>query len=318
MKKRNVWKTGLSLILSVGLAASVAGCASSSGSAPAGGSAGAATEAEKAEGSEAAGSEAAGSEESSEAAGGDEAVTYYIATEGDYAPYNLVNDKGEPDGYDIAVARAVDELLPDVRFEYQAVEWSSIFAGLEADRYDLIVSQAAKTPEREEKYLFADVPYTWGVGAIAYQAGRTDIKSMDDLAGKTLSIAVGSSNANVAETWNAEHGNVIELVYNDGDITKALLDVQEGRVDATLVSPVVGNKIITEQGLSVEFVLRNDDIVKPTYWLYPNSEKGQALKEKVDGALNTLLENGKLAEISKEYLGDDYTTEEAVTSRVGK
>lgn len=167
----------------------------------------------------------------------EEVKVYRIATEGAYAPFNYLDENGQPDGYDIAVAKAVDELIPEVEFEYQAVEWSSIFAGLEADKYDLIVSQAAKTPEREERYLFSDVAYSWSVGAIAYKTGRTDIKSMDDLAGKTVTVAVGSSNANVIETWNEEHGNVVNVVYGDGDISKALLEVQEGRVDATLVSP---------------------------------------------------------------------------------
>ncbi|MCD8327112.1 MAG: transporter substrate-binding domain-containing protein [Lachnospiraceae bacterium] len=255
-------------------------------------------------------------EEASEAA--TEVVTYKIATEGAYAPYNYLDENGDPDGYDIAVAKAVDELIPEVEFEYEAVEWSSIFAGLEAERYDLIVSQAAKTEEREEKYIFGDVAYCWGVGAIAYQAGRTDIRSMDDLAGKTVTVAVGSSNANFIENWNEEHGNVINVTYGDGDVTKALLDVQEGRVDATLASPVTAGLIVEEQGLDVEFVLRNDESVSPVYWLYANTEKNETLKPLVDEALNTLLENGTLAALSIEYLGDDYSSEEAVNSRIGE
>lgn len=249
---------------------------------------------------------------------GGEVVTYIVATEGAYAPFNYINEKNEPDGYDIAVAKAIDELIPEIKFEYLAVEWSSIFAGLEAERYDLIVSQIAKNPEREEKYLFAETPYDWILGAIAYQAGRTDIKSMDDLAGKTVTVAVGSSNAHIIETWNEEHGNVINVTYGDGDVTKALLDVQEGRVDATLVDPITARLIVEEQGLGVEFVLRGDADPLPVYWLYPQNEKGETLQPLVEEALKTLLENGTLAELSKQYLGDDYTTEEAVLSRVGQ
>lgn len=246
-----------------------------------------------------------------------EVRTFQIATEGAYAPFNYLDENGNPDGYDIAVAKAVDDLIPEVQFEYQAVEWSSIFAGLEAERYDLIVSQAAKTPEREEKYLFSDTPYTWSIGAIAYKTGRTDITSMDDLAGKTVTVAVGSSNASVIETWNEAHGNVINVTYGDGDITKALLDVQEGRVDATLVSPITAGYLVQEQGLDIEFVLRNDDTTSATYWLFTQTEDGEYLKGLVDEALQTLIENGKLAELSKEYLGDDYSTQEAVEARVG-
>ncbi|MGN0801241.1 MAG: transporter substrate-binding domain-containing protein [Candidatus Faecivicinus sp.] len=248
----------------------------------------------------------------------EEVKVYQIATEGAYAPFNYLDENGQPDGYDIAVAKAVDELIPEVEFEYQAVEWSSIFAGLEADKYDLIVSQAAKTPEREERYLFSDVAYSWSVGAIAYKAGRTDIKSMDDLAGKTVTVAVGSSNANVIETWNEEHGNVVNVVYGDGDISKALLEVQEGRVDATLVSPQTGSLVIAEQGLDVEYVLRTDDEPKPVYWLYQKDEDGEALKALVDVALQTLIDNGTLSEISLQYLGGDYSTAEAIASAAGK
>lgn len=241
---------------------------------------------------------------------------YRIATEGAYAPYNYIGEDGQPDGYDIAVSKAVDELIPDVTFTYQAVEWSSIFAGLEAGRYDLIVSQAAKTPEREEKYLFGNTAYAWDLGAIAFVKGRDDIHSLDDLSGKTLTVAVGSSNANVIETWNASHNNAVEVVYGDGDITKALLDVQEGRVDATLVSPVTGNKIVSEQGLNIDFALRNDEDPKPVFWLYANTPENEELKEKVDQALQQLVDSGKLGEISKEYLGEDYSSLEAVQSRI--
>lgn len=247
-----------------------------------------------------------------------------IATEGAYAPFNTVDENGNPDGYDIAVAKAVDELLEDYEFEYIAVEWSSIFAGLEADRYQVIVSQAAKTAEREQKYLFGSVAYTWGAGAIAFAKGREGITGLASIGGTdlTLSVAVGSSNENIALTWNENHPEAqLNIVYNDGDISKALLDVQEGRVDATLVSPPVAANVISAQGLNVDYVLRDDSSVEPTYWLFSQTdayaETNQALAAAVDGALQTLIGNGRLAEIGEQYLGGDFSTEEALRSRLG-
>ena len=247
-----------------------------------------------------------------------EVKTYRIATEGAYAPFNYIGEDGKPDGFDIAVAKAVDELLPDVEFTYEAVEWSSIFVGLEADRYDLIVSQIMRNPDREAKYLFSEVPYSYDLGAIAFKKGRDDIKSMDDLSGKSVVVGVGSSYANDIETWNAEHDNVVTVNYGDGDVTKALLEVQEGRSDSALISPVTGNKIITEQGLDIDFVLRGDQEAIPTYWLFAKNEKNEELIPKVDAALKELIESGKLGEISNEYLGGDYTTIEAVQNRIPK
>lgn len=241
---------------------------------------------------------------------------YKIATEGAYAPFNYIDENGNPDGYDIAVAKAVDELIPEVEFEYQAVQWDAIFTGLEAGNYDIIVSQAAKNPDREAKYLFGDTAYTWGIGAIAVKPGTEGIHSLEDLSGKTVTVAVGSSNANIVETWNKEHNNAINITYGDGDVSKALLEVQEGRVDATLVSPVTAQLVVKEQGLDVEFVLRNDDTANPVYWLYAKTEANEELKPLVDEALQTLIDNGKLAEISKQYLGDDYSSKEAVEERI--
>ena len=253
-----------------------------------------------------------------------DATRVIIATEGAYAPYNYVDENGNPDGYDIAVAKAVDELLENYEFEYVAVEWSSIFAGLEADRYQVLVTQASKTAEREEKYLFGSTAYTWGAGAIAYLKGREGITGLASIANTdlTLSVAVGSSNENIVLTWNREHPDQqVNIVYNDGDISKALLDVQEGRVDATLVSPAVAANVIGTQGLNVDYKLRDEATVESTYWLFSQTdayaESNRELAARVDEALQTLIDNGTLAQISEQYLGADYSTQEAVLSRIG-
>ena len=145
-----------------------------------------------------------------------DATRVIIATEGAYAPYNYVDENGNPDGYDIAVAKAVDELLENYEFEYVAVEWSSIFAGLEADRYQVLVTQASKTAEREEKYLFGSTAYTWGAGAIAYLKGREGITGLASIANTdlTLSVAVGSSNENIVLTWNREQNTRTQELWD--------------------------------------------------------------------------------------------------------
>lgn len=64
------------------------------------------------------------------------------------------------------------------------MEWISIFAGLEARRYDLIVSFLGRNAEREKKYLYSNVPYNWNVSSIAFAKGRTDIKKRKTLSAR--------------------------------------------------------------------------------------------------------------------------------------
>ena len=58
-------------------------------------------------------------------------------------------------GYEIEVVRAIfkDSDKYDVKFE--KTEWSGVFAGLDADRYQMAVNNISYTKERAEKYLYA-------------------------------------------------------------------------------------------------------------------------------------------------------------------
>ena len=37
-----------------------------------------------------------------------------------YVPYDFVNDKGESDGFEVAVLKEIDKLLPEYEFEYNS------------------------------------------------------------------------------------------------------------------------------------------------------------------------------------------------------
>ena len=238
-----------------------------------------------------------------------------IGTEGAYAPYNLVNENGDPDGYDIAVAKAVDELVPELEFTFQPTEWSSIFTALDSGRFNIIVSQIAKNDEREKKYLFSDTAYTWDSEAIIYAKGRTDIHSTEDLDGKTVDAGLGSANTTWLEDYNKKNGNKIKISYTDGDVSKMLQDVVNGRADATINDPVTTKLIADKQGLQVDWTVSPDEGITPTYFLFANNEEGKKYKALIDPALKKLLDDGTLAKLSKQYLGADFSTKEAVEAQ---
>ncbi len=234
-----------------------------------------------------------------------------VGTEGEYPPYNYVNEDGTVDGYDAAVALAVDELIPEIEFKFQPTAWDSIFVALEAGNFDLIVSQIAKNESREEKYQFADVPYAYSVNSIIFKAGRTDIQSIEDLHGKTVAAGIGSNNTTWLEEYNEKNGNPITIEYYDGNVSLMLQDIISGRVDATVNNPVTTELIAEEQNLDIESVLVSELGINPVYFLYSKTDNGTRYKGLIDSALKTLTENGTLAKLSTEYLGTDYTSEDA-------
>ncbi|MDR1651375.1 MAG: transporter substrate-binding domain-containing protein [Synergistaceae bacterium] len=238
--------------------------------------------------------------------------TYYVGTEAAYAPFNYVDEAGAVDGYDAAVVRAIDELLPDAEFEFVPTDWSAIFVALESGRFDAIASTISRTEERQKKYLFSEEPYLYMANAIITKGGRTDIKGVKDLHGKTVALGIGTANTLALEKYNEENGNPINVIYTDGELSKTLQEVINGRADAFLANPVAVTKFTKEQGIGVEIIIWRERGVGACYLLFANSENGRKLKELTDPVLEKLKADGTLAELSNRYLGADYTSEAAL------
>ncbi|WP_432522225.1 transporter substrate-binding domain-containing protein [Kineococcus sp. SYSU DK006] len=222
-----------------------------------------------------------------------EALTF--GTEGTYAPFSYHDEKtNELVGYDIDVAKAVGEQLGrDVEFSEN--NWDSLFAGMEAERYDGIANQVSITAERQAKYAFS-TPYTVSTGVVVTRADDTSVTSLADVAGKR---SAQSTTSNWAQTAT-EAGATVEGVEG---LTQAVTLLKQGRVDVTIndnlavldylkTSGDTGIKIAattpdtTEQG----FVFRKDE-----------AETAQQVSE----ALDALRADGTLAEISTTWFGQD-------------
>ena len=83
-----------------------------------------------------------------------------IALEGAWQPWSFHDESDTLVGYDVEVSRAIAEKL-GVEHEYVESDWDSLFAGLDAGRYDLVCNGVEVTEERAKK---VDVIDTTGAG----------------------------------------------------------------------------------------------------------------------------------------------------------
>src|SRR6185436_20863041 len=82
-----------------------------------------------------------------------------VGTEGVYSPFSYHDPAtGQLVGYDVDVARAVADKL-GVKVEFVETPWDSIFAALEANRFDMVANEVTITPERTAKYDLSN-PYS--------------------------------------------------------------------------------------------------------------------------------------------------------------
>ena len=75
--------------------------------------------------------------------------TVRIGTEGAYAPWNFINDKGEIDGFERELG---DELCGRAKLncEWVTNDWDSIIPNLVSSNYDVIMAGMSITDERDE------------------------------------------------------------------------------------------------------------------------------------------------------------------------
>ena len=235
--------------------------------------------------------------------------TVYVAVGASFEPYCYIDENNKPAGYDVAVLQAIDELLPQYRFEIENMELANISVALDAKKVSIGSQQFERNPEREKKYLFTNEGIANYNKRIVFKKGRTDIHSIDDLAGKKVSASQGSNTAAILEKYNAEHDNKIEIVYTNGATNDSIYDdVMNGRLDAIIQTRKVFQRLNNSFGGGYEI---NEDSLfseSDAYFMLVQGE--EALRDDINGTIKKLKEDGTLTKISIEYTGSDYNSEE--------
>ena len=111
-----------------------------------------------------------------------------IASEGAYAPYNIINDTGELDGFDIAVG---NEICKRAQLDCVWVknDWDSILPNLKSSNYDAIMAGMNISAERKKAIQFSE-PYT-PPPLSAYAAATPDADIKGTVAAQTSTIQAG-------------------------------------------------------------------------------------------------------------------------------
>ncbi|WP_139897904.1 cysteine ABC transporter substrate-binding protein [Campylobacter jejuni] len=231
-----------------------------------------------------------------------------IGVFGDKPPFGYVDEKGNNQGYDVALAKRIaKELFGDEsKVQFVLVEAANRVEFLKSNKVDIILANFTQTPQRAEQVDFCS-PYMKVALGVAVPKD-SNITSVEDLKDKTLLLNKGTT-ADAYFTQN--YPNIKTLKYDQNTETFAALMDKRGDAlshDNTLLFAWVKDHPDFKMGIKE---LGNKDVIAPAV------KKGdKELKEFID---NLIIKLGQeqffhkaYDETLKAHFGDDVKADDVV------
>ena len=215
-----------------------------------------------------------------------------VGTNAEFPPFEYVDDNGEPDGFDIALIKAIGEKL-GVEVQVENMEFNSLVASI-GGKIDVAIAGMTVTDERKEMVDFSNSYYT----AVQYVILPKDseIAAAADLEGKAIGVQLGTTGDFIAE----EIAGAEVAQYNKA--FDAVNDLVNGRLDCVIIdkNPALvfeskfADQVTAVDGAQFNFEAEEYAIAIP---------KGDTvLAEQINSALQEMIDDGTFDALVEEYI----------------
>jgi polar amino acid transport system substrate-binding protein len=220
--------------------------------------------------------------------------TLMIGMEITYPPLEYKDENNNPAGFDVELGKAIAAKM-GLKAEFIDTAWDGIFAGVESDKYDCVISGVTITPERLAAHNFSK-PYIGNAMAIVLMKGSPlSITRPEDLAGKGISYQAETT----ADFFMADYAaNGLQFTpYEYDSVMHCFDEMTLGRVDA----------VVTDLLVAVDYVSPADSLFE-IVWQGQADEKfgicmkkgSDALTAAVDKAVDELFADGTMLKLSQD------------------
>ncbi len=226
-------------------------------------------------------------------------------TEARYPPFEFVKE-GKIVGLSADMMEIIIQDLPGVKLTRLDLPWQGILPGLEAKKFDYVITAVTVTKPRMKRYALS-LPIADATQALVKRKGDDRINKPEDVEGLVIGSQIGSAPLEALKSFDerlkAAGGEGIKEIKTYVDYNEAYADLAAGRVDA------VNNGLPNLQYLAQE---RPDvfEVVLPTFgpkkyfaWAARNDEDSASLVAFFNDEIRKLNKSGKLEELTIEWLG---------------
>lgn len=227
--------------------------------------------------------------------------TLVVGFDAEFPPFGFVNENGEYDGFDLALAK---ELCVRLGWEFKAVaiNWDSKDNELATGSISCIWNGFTCTG-RENEYTWSDAYVDNSIVVVVKE--DSGIQSLADLAGKTVMVQSASSGAD-ALNGNTALKDTLKQVVELGDYNLGFMELKQGSVDAIVVDQgVAAYQIANNEG---NYIILDEAVSTEQYavgFLKGNTE----LRDQVNAELLKMAQDGTMEKIGEAYVQDGLVLE---------
>ena len=236
-----------------------------------------------------------GANNGSNTAGNDE-NTFIVGFDAEFPPYGYKDDSGNYVGFDLDLAKEVCE-RNNWTFKAQPIDWDAKDAELDSGSIDCIWN-GFTINGRENDYTWSE-PYIDNKQVIVVKSD-SGIKSLDDLAGKTVETQKDSSALSALQGDNKTLADTFATLTEVADYNTAFMDLESGACQAVAIDIGVAQYQVSSKDNPDAYTILDDSISSEQYGI--GFKKGNdALKDQVQKTLDEMFEDGTVAKIAENY-----------------
>jgi len=196
-------------------------------------------------------------------------------------------------GFDVEIGK---EISKRIGLEANPVTnpWETIIQGLRGNKYDAIIGSMTATEERSKQVDFS-IPYYVSGATVFISSENNEIKTVEDLKGKTIGVMQASTYVEDAKKYTDKIKEFPSEIY-------ALQDLPPGRLDAVITDRIVGISAMQESGLKIQAL---GEVIKREEIAVAINKDNEVLLEAINKAIEEMVKDGTYKEISMKWFGKD-------------
>ena len=222
--------------------------------------------------------------------------TFIVGFDAEFPPYGYKDDSGNYTGFDLDLAKEVCE-RNNWTFKAQPIDWDAKDAELDSGSIDCIWN-GFTINGRENDYTWSD-PYIDNKQVVVVKSD-SGIKSLDDLAGKTVETQKDSSALAALQGDNKTLADTFGSLTEVADYNTAFMDLESGACEAVAIDIGVAQYQVSSKDNPDDYTILNDTISSEQYGVGFKLGNDD-LKDQVQKTLDEMFEDGTVAKIAQNY-----------------